>query len=46
MNDQRAARKNNGNRGFRDAFGRLTKLNMKSVEDEIAEEMSSEEERA
>ena len=33
-------------KGFRSraAFGRMTKLNMKSVEDEIEEEMSSEEE--
>ena len=27
----------------RQAFGRMTKLNMKSVEDEIEEELSSEE---
>jgi hypothetical protein len=33
-------------RGGRAAFGHLTKLNMKSVEDEIEEEMSSEDENA
>jgi hypothetical protein len=43
-NSKNDFRTSKGSRGGASGFGRLTKMNMKSVEDEIEEEMSSGEE--